>query len=509
MAGPARGAKVGEYILEEEVGRGTFGQVWRARHAVLGTVAAVKIPTDPDYIRNLRTEGMIQHQIDSPHVVKTLGIDPWHDPPYLTVEYVQGQSLRSFLGDERPLPVETAIQYARQILVALQAAHEIGVIHRDLKPENILVTDDGLVKVTDFGLGRIEEATTSSLLMSGSLQTAGGDNIAGTVEYMAPEQKRPGGAPDQRVDLYAFGVILFEMLTGIRPTGTDVPSELNPKVPTHWDDIYRRCHCHVSRRLPTAVAVLSAFQTPAVPTVEPVSQPRPSLARVQTAVPPGPEKPARRAEAIHQLPSDGPLTSKAIIAYLADVEGLTHEQAAAVIDAFWDCLTDRSAYQGTGKRGSYLVIPHFGTFRLTGGGLTFASRKIDVLRGALNPPKAADGGRSSWSRGRRETRLSLQSAASGFRHHSTQWATRAQSMGSGRELSVKRRIAHAIARAVEIDDALAGDALWELLDLLTAIFIFDHRDVVWARRGVMYFSASRQRYQFRCYPSFRQWVADR
>ena len=265
MAEPAPGRKVGEYILEEEVGQGTFGTVWRARHAVLGTVAAIKIPTDPDYIRNLRTEGVIQHQIDNPHVVKTLGIDPWHDPPYLAVEYVEGESLRTLLRDEMPLAVGTALNYATQILEALQAAHEASVIHRDLKPENILVGDDGVVKVTDFGLGRVEEATTSSILASGSLHTSAGGDIAGTIEYMAPEQRRAGGKIDRRADIYAFGVVLFEMLTGTRPTGSDLPSELDSSIPVHLDTLFRGCFCRLNKRFASAKDILSAVEVGAVP----------------------------------------------------------------------------------------------------------------------------------------------------------------------------------------------------------------------------------------------------
>ena len=253
------GDTLGEYVLDEPLGRGAFGEVWRAHHAVFNERVAVKVPTDPQYVRNLRTEGIIQHQIAHPHVVRTLTVNPGHDPPYMVMEYVDGRSLRDFLRDGRPLAVETALDYLRQILDALSAAHAAGVVHRDLKPENVLIDRANQVKVTDFGLGRVQEATSVSILASGSLVSAAGASLVGTVEYMAPEQKDPKATVDHRADLYAVGVMLFEMLTGERPTGTDGPSDLNPLVPKHLDAVYRRCHCRLVGRCRSAAEVREAL----------------------------------------------------------------------------------------------------------------------------------------------------------------------------------------------------------------------------------------------------------
>ena len=270
------GDKVGEYILEARLGRGTFGEVWRGRHHLIGTLAAVKVPTDPDYIRNLRTEARIQGKVENPHIVRTLAGDPSADPPFIVMEYVDGESLRDVLKDGKPLAVETAVNYARQILDALAAAHAAGVIHRDLKPENILIDRTGLLKITDFGLGRVQESTASSIRQSGSLVSAEGKSIAGTWEYMAPEQKEPGETVDHRADLYAFGIILFEMLTGIRPTGLDLPSETHWDVPKHLDLVFRNCYCSVHRRYRTPSEVLAALDIPVERVSASVRSPLPS-----------------------------------------------------------------------------------------------------------------------------------------------------------------------------------------------------------------------------------------
>jgi formylglycine-generating enzyme required for sulfatase activity len=174
----------------------------RTHHAVFRERVAVKVPTDPQYIRHLRTEGMIQHQVAHPHIVRTFTVNPAHEPPYLVMEYVEGSSLRDLLRGGKPLPVETAVDYLRQVLKALSAAHAAGAIHRDLKPENILIDRANQVKVTDFGLGRVQQATSVSLLASGSMVSSSGASLVGTIEYMAPEQKNPDAEVDRRCDLY-------------------------------------------------------------------------------------------------------------------------------------------------------------------------------------------------------------------------------------------------------------------------------------------------------------------
>lgn len=253
------GDRLGEYIIEAFVGRGAFGEVWRARHVFLEKHVAVKVVLDQEYARNLQTEAVLQYKIESPYVVRTLGADPWHDPPYLVREYVDGCSLRDLLSARGRLSVKVAVRVGQHILAALQAAHERGIVHRDLKPENVLIPRKGVAKVADFGLGLAKARTTSTILQSGSQSTTSDGRVAGTLDYMAPEQ-RNGSPVDERADLYAFGAVLFEMLTGQRPSGSDAPSDVLPDIPPWVDDVFRRCYCHVSRRYSNAHEVAAALR---------------------------------------------------------------------------------------------------------------------------------------------------------------------------------------------------------------------------------------------------------
>ena len=222
------GDRISNYILEQQVGSGSFGEVWRARHHVFTEVVAIKVPTDPQYVRNLQREGVAVHGLRHPNIVRALDLDPYGSPPYLVMEYVDGPSLRQVidrLQDE--FPINVAVTILRGMLHALGAAHEGDLIHRDVKPANILLNcplerieeiTEQAVKVTDFGLGQAGGVTAQSIMQSGSMLTEGGRSISGTLAYMSPEQKE-GKEVDGRSDLYACGIVLFEMLTGERPQG--------------------------------------------------------------------------------------------------------------------------------------------------------------------------------------------------------------------------------------------------------------------------------------------------
>lgn len=265
---PIPGQRVGEYVLSELIGRGTFGEVWRGCHVAWSDRAvAVKIPTDPDYIRYLRREGCAIHGLKHPNIVRAVNFDPYADPPYLILEYIPGWSLRQLLSARR-LSIDEALAVLKQVLAGLSHAHRHGYIHRDLKPENILIHQlaasrglacPGVVKITDFGLSRAtgSELPADSIVMSRS--QASQANTAGTPAYMAPEQLS-GDGHDQRVDLYACGVILFEMLTGERPAGAEVPSSLNPQIPPWLDDLFRRCCTRVERRFGSAEEMLAFME---------------------------------------------------------------------------------------------------------------------------------------------------------------------------------------------------------------------------------------------------------
>jgi serine/threonine-protein kinase len=271
---PATGQRVGEYILDEKVGGGAFGEVWRAHHHVwTDQLVAIKIPTQNDYLRELQREGVAIHGLIHPNIVRAIGFDPYADPPYLTMEYVPGSSLRPLIA-RKSLSTDDAVAVMRQVLSGLKHAHANGLVHRDIKPENILVNEraardgygaEGVVKVTDFGLGKA--ATTvgaQSIVFSASLHSPQAKEIAGTLDYMAPEQ-RNGDAIDARADLYACGVVLYEMLTGERPAGTDLPSDVNKNVPKFLDDVFRRSYARLEKRFASADEFLSALSPLAPP----------------------------------------------------------------------------------------------------------------------------------------------------------------------------------------------------------------------------------------------------
>src|SRR3954471_4221979 len=290
MASPQQ--RVGEYVLQDRIAAGTFGEVWRGgppriaagtfgevwrahHHVWHDRVVAVKIPTDPQYLRNLQREGVAIHGLTHPNIVRALGFDPYADPPYLTMGYVPGTSLRP-LVQSRSLSIPDAVAVMRQVLAGLTYAHGQGLVHRDVKPENILVHEraardgygaEGVIKVTDFGLGRgATTAVAGSIAYSASLDTAAGREIAGTLDYMAPEQ-RSGGPVDPRADLYACGVVLYELLTGERPAGTDLPSDLNPAVPKSLDEAFKRSYARLDRRFKSAAEFAAALGPVAPPPI--------------------------------------------------------------------------------------------------------------------------------------------------------------------------------------------------------------------------------------------------
>lgn len=258
------GQRVGEYVLEERIGGGAFGSVWRAHHhAWVDQIVAVKIPADPAYVRSLQDEGYAVHGLHHPGIARAIGFDPYATIPYLVTEYVPGTSLRPLI-DSRALNVEQSVGILARVLDALGFAHGRNVVHRDVKPENILIHEDaarlgfsaeGMVKLTDFGLGQKATSTQSIQL---SMQAPAAPEIAGTVEYMSPEQRR-GDKVDARADVYACGVILFELLTGSRPGGIEMPSELNPQSPRALDEVYRRSYARLETRYASAKEMLEAL----------------------------------------------------------------------------------------------------------------------------------------------------------------------------------------------------------------------------------------------------------
>lgn len=297
MTGPKSGDRISEYVLLEPIGAGSFGQVWKARHHIWkDELVAVKVPTDSQFVRNLQKEGCTIHGLRHPNIVRAIGLDPFADVPYLVMEYVDGASLRAMIdAHKRGMPVRTVQRILIGILRALDHAHSHGVLHRDIKPANILIRGGGAkpvddigvddVRVTDFGLGKAGEITAASILQSGSMLAEDGRSISGTIAYMAPEQ-RDGGETDARSDLYAVGIVLFEMACGERPSGSDMPSHVRAGLPVWVDEVFSRLYTRRERRFADASEVLRA-----IPELEPPPIGRTVSARSTGAAPPIPPLP--------------------------------------------------------------------------------------------------------------------------------------------------------------------------------------------------------------------------
>ena len=219
------GSRVGERIAHYEIvahlGAGGMGEVYRARDSKLGRDVAIKVLpdvhlTDPDRSSRFEREARVLASISHPHIGAIYGVEQAPGLRALVLELVDGQTLAARLADG-PLPTHEALLVARQIAEALEAAHEKGIIHRDLKPANIMFTAAGTVKVLDFGLAKLIDSDGSApgLMQSPTLTAAGTINgiILGTAAYLSPEQAR-GRTLDKRADVWAFGCVLYEMLTG-------------------------------------------------------------------------------------------------------------------------------------------------------------------------------------------------------------------------------------------------------------------------------------------------------
>jgi eukaryotic-like serine/threonine-protein kinase len=219
---------IGPFKIERELGRGGMGEVYLARDTRLDRQVAIKalpahLAQDPDRLTRFQREAKVLASLNHPGIGAIYGLEEANGHQYLILEFVEGETLADRLVSG-PIPVEEALSIAQQIADALEVAHEKGVIHRDLKPANVMVTPDGVVKVLDFGLARTAEGSPSTTpapaaadaptlpIRSPTIPGA----IMGTAGYMSPEQAR-GKAVDKRSDIFSFGCVLYEMLTGTMP----------------------------------------------------------------------------------------------------------------------------------------------------------------------------------------------------------------------------------------------------------------------------------------------------
>ena len=280
------GSRLGHYDVTAKLGEGGMGEVWRATDTQLNRDVALKIlpeafATDPDRLARFQREAQVLASLNHPGIAAIYGIEEDEGTRALVLELVEGPTLADRIA-KGPIPVDEALPIAKQIAEALEAAHEAGVIHRDLKPANIKVREDGTVKVLDFGLAKALDPSPASDPSESPTLTAAATQmgvIMGTAAYMSPEQAR-GKPVDKRADIWAFGVVLYEMLTGHRAfQGEDVSLTLSAvlqrepewevlplNIPHGLDTYLRRCFQKDPRQRVQAIgdvrlAMEGAFET--------------------------------------------------------------------------------------------------------------------------------------------------------------------------------------------------------------------------------------------------------
>lgn len=224
--GSVAGHRLGPYCVMSLLGAGGMGEVYRAHDSKLGRDVALKtlsqkFAKNPERLARIRREARTLASLNHPNIASIYGLEEFEGATWIVQELVEGETLRG------PLPIQKALDYARQVADALEAAHERGIIHRDLKPSNVKVTPKGRVKVLDFGLAKAVDAEdlggSPQLTIAGGKETLTGQ-ILGTPSYMSPEQAL-GQKLDQRTDIWAFGCLLYELLTGKRAFRDDGVTE--------------------------------------------------------------------------------------------------------------------------------------------------------------------------------------------------------------------------------------------------------------------------------------------
>ncbi len=252
------GQTVSHYRIVEKLGGGGMGVVYKAEDTKLGRTVALKVlpperVADPNRKRRFIQEARAASALNHPNIITIYDIDEAEGVHYIAMEYVQGKTLDRLIA-RHGQRVNEALKYAVQMATALAKAHSAGIVHRDLKPTNVMVTDDGLVKVLDFGLAKLTEAAPTgaaeTAVTAGPVTEEG--TIVGTVGYMSPEQAE-GRTVDQRSDIFSFGSVLYEMITGQRAFQGDTkismisailnkdPAPLSAEIPHDLERIIARC----------------------------------------------------------------------------------------------------------------------------------------------------------------------------------------------------------------------------------------------------------------------------
>lgn len=231
------------YIILEKIGEGGMALVYKARCQLLNRYVAVKIlrpefTANEEFVKKFKRESLSAASLSHPNIVGIYDVGEEDGIYYIVMEYIQGQTLKEYIKKNGKLDYKETLRIIYQIALALEHAHKNGIVHRDIKPHNILITDDKIVKVTDFGIARASSSSTMTNT----------DRIIGSVHYFSPEQAR-GGYSDHRTDIYSLGVVMYEMLTGKLPYDADSPITIALK---HIQDSYIK-PCEIDSSIPKAV----------------------------------------------------------------------------------------------------------------------------------------------------------------------------------------------------------------------------------------------------------------
>jgi serine/threonine protein kinase/Tol biopolymer transport system component len=258
--GLIQGTRLGDYDVLAKLGAGGMGEVYRALDVRLRREVAIKVlpgfaSSDPERLRRFEQEAMATAALNHPNILAVYQMGTHEGAPYLVSELLEGETLRDQVKHGK-LPLRKAIDFGIQIAHGLAAAHEKGIVHRDLKPENLFVTKDGRAKILDFGLAKLQQPHSASVHSALTLASETEPGVVmGTAGYMSPEQVR-GQPTDHRADIFAFGTILYEMLTGQRafqkPTSAETMaailneepspiSQVNLQIPPGLERVVRRC----------------------------------------------------------------------------------------------------------------------------------------------------------------------------------------------------------------------------------------------------------------------------
>jgi eukaryotic-like serine/threonine-protein kinase len=257
----SEGTRLGRYEIRSKIGVGGMGEVYCASDPKIGRDVAIKVlpadfSADKERVARFEQEAQAAGALNHPNILAIHDVDTQDNALYVVSELLEGEELRQRL-DEGPIPLRKVTEYAQQIVSGLSAAHEKGIVHRDLKPENLFITKDDRVKILDFGLAKLREPSTNIHGSEDATRKAltNPGVVMGTVGYMSPEQVR-GHATDHRSDIFSFGLILYEMITGRRAfqheTMADTMSailkeepaeitESNPNISPSLERIVRRC----------------------------------------------------------------------------------------------------------------------------------------------------------------------------------------------------------------------------------------------------------------------------